>query len=770
MIERAGGTQRTASINPEIVISQIFGGGGSSVSAYKNDFVELFNRGTAATSLVGWSLQYASANSGAWQKVDLTGSIAPGQHYLIQLSPGATGSKNLPAPDAFGSIGIDASAGKVALVKNNLYLVNAPSSICPSLQSEPSIVDFVAYGSAATCFRGSAPAPSAGNASATIRRDEGCRDARNNSTDFTTAPPNPRNSATSLHPCNGATSPQTDLVVTTQTSSAAVQPRGIVSFLITVMNAGPSEATNVIVTDAVPEGFTEVSGGLIDGNSVIFAPIETLSPGERVTFTVTAQAPEVAGKYLNRAVANSDIFDPIASNNTSLKWIRVVAGAFFEKQDTLVTITSDGQCSSSYKVETILKNSGVTAQQDNTGAEFLAIMSPGIIALNGSCSVDNGRCRVSELSGESTVQWDGIVQAGEEVVISYSVQVESTKKSVVEFCVEESVYFDSNNDGRNDTTTMVSACDSYNSTCDTNPPTEPAMPPTTPVSSQKTGSILFFNLYTSSSTDPASENTRLNITNTADKDVTLHQFFVSAATCSVSDNFICLTANQTISFMVSDVDPDVTGFLIVVAVDDVTACPINFNYLIGDEYVRLSGHEANLGAEAFAAIADVPCECDENSLSANLIFDGQKYNLVPRTMIADSLPSFADNNSTLIVLNRIGGDLFDQVEMIGDFSGLLFDDQERVLSFTTSGGCQFRQTLSATFPRTTPRFPQFVPSGHTGWMKFVVGDNAAILGAMIVLNTGNPSLPNAFSGGHNLHKATFAPFAKYKMPVFLPHC
>lgn len=763
-------SQANISVAPEIVISQIFGGGGSSANAFKNDFVELFNRGVVATSLVGWSLQYTSANSGAWQKVDLTGSIAPGQHYLIQLSPGATGSKNLPAPDAFGSIGIDASAGKVALVKNTLYLVNAPNSICPSLQSEPSIVDFVAYGNAVTCFRGGGPAPSAGNASATIRRDEGCRDTRNNSGDFTTAPPSPRNSATALHPCNGIISPKADLVVTTQTSGAAVQPRGIVSFFITVTNAGPAEATNVIVTDAVPEGFTEISGGPITGNSVSLASIDVLAPGERVTFTVTARAPDVAGKYFNRVVANSDSFDPVTSNNTSLKWIRVVAGAFFEKQDTLVTITSDGQCSSSYTVETILKNSGVTAQQDNTGAEFLAIMSPGIIALNGSCSADNGRCRVSELTGESTVQWDGNVQAGEEVTISYSVQVESTKKSIVEFCAEETVYFDSNNDGRNDAATMVSACDSYNSTCDTNPPTEPAMPPATPVSSQKAGSILFFNLYTSSSTNPATENTRINITNTADKDVTLHQFFVSAATCSVSDNFLCLTANQTVSFMISDVDPDVTGFLIVVAVDDATACPINFNYLIGDEYVRLRGHEANLGAEAFAAVADVPCECDENSLSANLIFDGAKYNLAPRAMIADSLPSFADGNSTLIVLNRIGGNLFEQVETIGDFSGLLFDDQERVLSFVTNGGCQFQQTVSTTFPRTTPRFPQFVPSGHTGWMKFVAGENVAILGAMIVLHTGNPSLPNAFSGGHNLHKTTFAPFAKYIMPVFLPHC
>ncbi len=761
-----------ANINSEIVISQIYGGAGSSANAFKNDFIELFNRGTVTTSLVGWSLQYATATSGAWQKVDLSGSIAPGQYYLIQLSAGATGSRNLPAPDAIGSIGIDASAGKIALVKNNLYLVNAPNSLCPSSQSEIAIVDFVAYGSLATCFRGSAPAPSAGNASATLRRDEGCRDTQSNNTDLIAAPPNPRNSATSLHPCQGTiNAPQADLVVMTQTSGAAIEPRGIVSFLITVMNAGPSEATNVVVTDVVPDGFTQISGGQIVGNSVSFATIEILPPGETATFAVTAQAPDIAGKYLNRAVANSDNFDPIPGNNTSLKWIRVVAGAFFEKQDTLLTITSTGQCSNLYTVETLLKNTGVTAQQDNTGAEFLAKLTPGIVVLDGSCSASKGRCRTNALSGESTVQWDGDALVGEEITISYYIQVETTKKAALEFCVEESVYFDLNNDNLNDAVTLVSTCDSYSSICDTLAPFEPAMPPSTPVSSQKAGSILFFNLYTSSATDSISENTRINITNTADKEVTLHQFFVSGDTCTVSDNYLCLTGSQTTSFMISDVDPDVTGFLIVVAVDGLTGCPIHFNYLIGDEYVALaSGHAANLGAEAFAAVSKVPCECDENSLSANLMFDGERYNQAPRALIASNLPSFADNNSTLIILNRIGGDLFERVEVIGDFNGWLFDDQERALSFVASGGCQFRQLINGTFPRTTPRFPQIVPSGHTGWMKFVAGEGAAILGAMIVLNTEKENFSNAFNGGRNLHRPTFASSAMYKMPVFLPHC
>src|SRR5512140_2562316 len=73
-------------VSPNIVISQVYGGGGNSGAPYTHDFVELFNRGTTTVSLSGWSIQYASATgtgnfgSNAGQITPLAGSIAPGQH------------------------------------------------------------------------------------------------------------------------------------------------------------------------------------------------------------------------------------------------------------------------------------------------------------------------------------------------------------------------------------------------------------------------------------------------------------------------------------------------------------------------------------------------------------------------------------------------------------------------------------------------------------------------------------------------------------------
>jgi uncharacterized protein (TIGR03437 family) len=173
--------------SPTIVISQVFGGGGNSGAPFRNDFIEIFNRGNASVSLNGWSVQYASATASTWSVTSLTSvTLLPGQYYLIQESSGGTTGVVLPAPDATGTIAMAAGSGKVALVKTSTAL----SGACPS---DPNIIDLVGYGSTANCFRGSAPAPAASNTNAISRAANGCTDTRNNNTDFALGPPNPRN-------------------------------------------------------------------------------------------------------------------------------------------------------------------------------------------------------------------------------------------------------------------------------------------------------------------------------------------------------------------------------------------------------------------------------------------------------------------------------------------------------------------------------------------------------------------------------------------------
>ena len=57
----------TRGLAQDVVISQIYGGGGNAGATLRNDFVGIFNRGVATVDLTGWSVQYASATGTAWQ-------------------------------------------------------------------------------------------------------------------------------------------------------------------------------------------------------------------------------------------------------------------------------------------------------------------------------------------------------------------------------------------------------------------------------------------------------------------------------------------------------------------------------------------------------------------------------------------------------------------------------------------------------------------------------------------------------------------------------
>jgi predicted extracellular nuclease len=184
------------SIGPAVVISEVYGGGGNSGAAYTHDYIEVFNRGDAPASLDGWSVQYASATGSTWQITALSGTLQPGQAYLIQQAQGAGGTEPLPTPDAVGAIAMSATNGKVALVNSTTAL----SGTCPTA----GVVDFVGYGSA-NCFEGTGAAPALTNTTAATRDGGGCVDTDDNAADFTSVPafrPDaPRNTTSPLTPC-----------------------------------------------------------------------------------------------------------------------------------------------------------------------------------------------------------------------------------------------------------------------------------------------------------------------------------------------------------------------------------------------------------------------------------------------------------------------------------------------------------------------------------------------------------------------------------------
>ena len=184
----------------DIVISQVYGGGGNSGAVFKNDFVELFNRGATAISLNGMSIQYTSSNgpgttgTSNWGVAVLPDkTLQPGQYLLMRMAAGAGTQPLLPvAPDGTGSLNLSGTGGKILLSSGTAPL----TGFLPTT----SVLDLLGWGPS-NGFEG-AYASGTGNATA-IARPNACVDTDNNAADFAVQAPMPRNMETEPTPCGG---------------------------------------------------------------------------------------------------------------------------------------------------------------------------------------------------------------------------------------------------------------------------------------------------------------------------------------------------------------------------------------------------------------------------------------------------------------------------------------------------------------------------------------------------------------------------------------
>ena len=192
------------SASSDMVVSQVYAGGGNSGATYANDFVELFNRGATAIDVSSWSIQYAIASGTSWQVTPLSGSVQPGRYYLVQLASAAAIGAALPTPDATGTSNLANTGGKIAVVRSATALTCGATA--GSCSADSLVADLIGYGSA-TDYEGSGAATGLNNTTAALRGDGGCTDTDVSSSDFAGATPTPRNSATAAAPCAGSPPP-----------------------------------------------------------------------------------------------------------------------------------------------------------------------------------------------------------------------------------------------------------------------------------------------------------------------------------------------------------------------------------------------------------------------------------------------------------------------------------------------------------------------------------------------------------------------------------
>lgn len=272
----------------QVVISQIYGGGGNAGATYTHDFIELFNVGTTPQNLAGWSVQYTSASGTSWAATSLTNhTLQPGQYYLVQQAQGAGGTTPLPTPDTSGTLAMSGTAGKVLLAR----VSTAQSGACPS---GADIADLVGFGSG-NCAPNTA---GTSNTTAAIRKDHGCEITGNNTNDFQIGAPTPRNTGTPLAPCSGPGVP----LVSAANVSANETDSGFTPFVFLVQLSEPAPEGGVSFDFQTADGsatagsdYVAISGSRTiaegaDSTSITVEVIGDTVPEPNETFTLNLTA------------------------------------------------------------------------------------------------------------------------------------------------------------------------------------------------------------------------------------------------------------------------------------------------------------------------------------------------------------------------------------------------------------------------------------------------------------------------------------------------
>lgn len=359
-----------------IVISQVYGGGGNANATYKNDFIELYNPGPNDVDVSGASVQYASANGTSWQVTNLVGTIPAGKFYLVKEAAGAGGTTDLPTPDATGAgtgIAMAAGAGKVALVANQTALAGSVAGTpplggtpCPTAAATATIVDFVGYGtgtSGATCYEGSAPAPTLTNTTAGLRKSSGSQDTNDNSADFQSGAPNPHNSG------QGAVVGPLDHVQVSGTASIAAG--AAVTLTASLQDAGNLPINDPSATYVWTSG--DPATVQIVSTSANTASIKGLQVGGPVTVTVQATS---------GGVTKSGTFAVTVTQAGTITWIDASASVDsllpvgFQAQMFLTARVASGGTVVPATFQVVSLDPTIATAMDVNGATIITAISP----------------------------------------------------------------------------------------------------------------------------------------------------------------------------------------------------------------------------------------------------------------------------------------------------------------------------------------------------------------------------------------------------------
>ena len=394
----------------------------------------------------------------------------------------------------------------------------------------------------------------------------------------------------------------------------------------------------------------------------------------------------------------------------------------------------------------------VTAQLTNPNATAQAgtfnVTLPSMLTLvPGTCTSTIGACTPTP---NTQVAWSGNIPAGQSVTFTYQAQI-------ADGTPDDTLITINSTGSVAGVTATVSVFDTVSCPAANlnNDPVNVAL------SDQKAGSVLVFPYYTSKASTKA--DTRLSITNVGTQQAYAHIFLLDGATCQQADYSVCITPNGSFNFKASEVDPETTGWVLVV-VTDAQGRPMQNNTLVGNAFLKDGFYVGNYGAEAFWANSAQVATLNANN-TATLRFDDTGYDAVPN-QFAVEVQSPRDVVGQKVVTVGMNGDLNEaQLTGAGQVgAGLVYNANENpfgsFVGFLT-GNCQATAIITPTNPRLPTTMGGIVPSGQAGTIKFKIGGGVGLLLT--------PQNSTKWSGIRGLHK-TATTFTTITIPLATPIC